>query len=551
MSDEGMSRRELFKRGGELGTLLALPALLHADTASAAPAAAPGSAGAGAFDPTSVAEAAVNGSTADVYKAVGVRPLINGRGTYTVIGGSMMLPEVRVAMAAASQHFVQLDELADGIGKKLAELTGAEFGLVTNGCSAAITHATAACVAGGNPDLHVRLPNLAGFQKDEVVIPNHSRNVYDAAVRAVGVRVIEVSTVAELQAALGPRTAMIYILASPRADKSELNTKAIADVAKTRNVPVFVDAAAEELKVPNIHLAAGATLVGYSGGKCLRGPQAGGILLGRKDLVRAAWVHSAPHHGYSRALKVGREEAIGIVTAVEMWLKRDHDAEYKMWQGWLDTIAKRVSAVPTVATNVIEPDSLSNHMPTLRIVWDRAKVGIDGNAVAKILLDGEPRVTLFPGRGDTPAQSGVSVGPYMMAAGDEKIIADKLFAVLSAPPKQEAEAPPVAPTGDLTGQWDVQVTYAAGQSKHALYLRQKGNDVDGAHKGDFVTRDLNGTISGDTVRLRSNLDESHGDALNFTFTGKLSGDQIAGTLDMGEYLTATWTATRHTRGGRA
>src|SRR5882762_10295640 len=129
-------------------------------------------------------------------------------------------------MAAASQHYVHLDELADAVGARLAALTGAEWGLVTAGCSAGLTHATAACVAGGNPDLHIRIPNLAGFAKDEVIIPKHSRNVYDAAVRTVGVRVIEVDTVEELESALGPRTAMIYIMASPRVDESVLSLKA-------------------------------------------------------------------------------------------------------------------------------------------------------------------------------------------------------------------------------------------------------------------------------------------------------------------------------------
>ena len=140
----------------------------------------------------------------DIYQSIGVRPLINARGTFTIISGSMMLPEVRAAMDAAAQHYVHLDELTEAIGARLAALTGAEWGMVTSGCSAALTHATAACVAGGNPDLHVRIPNLSGFAKDEVIIPKHSRNVYDAALRAVGVRVVEVATPAELEAALRP-----------------------------------------------------------------------------------------------------------------------------------------------------------------------------------------------------------------------------------------------------------------------------------------------------------------------------------------------------------
>ena len=331
MSDSTISRRELIRRGGVLGSLLALPAGLRATQGA----------------PKTAATAAAGLRTgANVYQSIGVRPLINARGTFTIISGSTMLPEVREAMDGAARQYVHLDELAEAVGARLAELTRAEWGLVTNGCSAGLTLATAACVAGGNPDLHVRLPNLSGFAKDEAIIPANSRNVYDAALRAVGVRVVEVSTLAEFEAALGPRTALIYILAGPGADASPLNVKAIAPIAQAKGVPILVDAAAEILTIPNVHLENGATLVAYSGGKCLRGPQTAGLLLGRKDLVRAAWVHSAPHHGFARALKVGKEDAIGMLMAVEMWVKRDHEAEWKRWNAWLDHIAQRVSTIP-------------------------------------------------------------------------------------------------------------------------------------------------------------------------------------------------------------
>src|SRR5262249_9092518 len=153
------------------------------------------------------------------------------------------------------------------------------------------------------PDRHVRIPHLAGFPKDEVIIPAHSRNVYDAAVRSVGVKVIEVGDVAEYEAAMGPRVAMVYVFARPRAENGSLPNDSIYRISRKKNVPVLVDAAAELLTVPNVHLQRGATLVGYSGGKCIRGPQCAGLLLGRKDLVKAAWVHSAPHHGYARSMK--------------------------------------------------------------------------------------------------------------------------------------------------------------------------------------------------------------------------------------------------------
>jgi uncharacterized pyridoxal phosphate-dependent enzyme len=540
MSADGFSRRELFRKGGLLGGALAVPGLLPSEAAEAATGAARPPA------PPKVALPAGVGLRIgpDIYESIGVRPIVNARGTFTILSGSTMLPEVREAMAAASQHYVHLDELAEAIGGRLATLTGAEWGLVTSGCSAALTHATAACVAGGNPDLHVRIPNLNGFAKDEVVIPKHSRNVYDAALRAVGVRVVEVNTPAELEAAIGPRTALVYILAGPQADESELSTKVISQTAQARGVPVLVDAAAEILTVPNVHLQNGATLVAYSGGKCIRGPQTAGLLLGRKDLVKAAWVHSAPHHGYARGHKVGKEEAVGMLMAVEMWMKRDHDAEWARWTSWIDHVARRVSVIPGVTTTVVQPRSLSNRMPSLRVSWDRKKFGMAGDQVARTLFESDPRVGIFPARHESdPAMTGVSVNPYMMAPGDEKVVADRLYALLTNPARKD-EVPPAPPVADISGQWDVQIEYAAGTSKHGLTLRQKGNDVDGAHRGDFMTRDLTGIIDGDTVRLRSSVGEQTGDAVNYTFSGTVTGDEMGGTLDMGEYLSGRWSARR-------
>jgi L-seryl-tRNA(Ser) seleniumtransferase len=521
-----LSRREWFGRSA----LLALPALLRGRLVSAA----------------TETEGALRAG-GDVYQSIGIRPLINARGTFTIISGSLMLPEVRAAMDAAAQHHVHLDELMAAIGARLAELTKAESGLVASGCAAALTHATAACVAGGNPDLHVRIPNLSGFPRDEVIIPAHSRNVYDAAVRAVGVRVVEVTSGAELEAAFGPRTAMVYILAGPEADQGPLSTRAIAALANQKHIPVLVDAAAEVLTVPNVHLDAGATLVAYSGGKCLRGPQSAGLLLGRKDLVQAAWVHSAPHHGFARSMKVGKEEAIGMLMAVEMWVKRDHKAEWNKWLSWLDTIGKRVSTIQGVTTSISETTALSNRTPSLSVKWDRKRLGISGAAVAQQLFDTEPRIAT-PGGRDRGDESSISITPYQMADGDEKIVAERLYQALANPRKRDSSPSSqssVPPAADVSGQWDVQIEYAATRSTHTLNLRQTGNRVEGSHHGEFVSRDLGGSIEGSRVQLSSSYTERHGDALSFRFTGEVHADEMSGTLDMGEYLTAKWSAKRH------
>ena len=525
-----ISRRDMLRSGRDLATLLSLSTLAGVESPLVPP-----------------AEAAQDArrTAPDVYRSAGVKPLLNARGTFTIISGSLMLPEVRAAMDAAARSYVHLDELAEAIGARLATLTGAEWGLVTSGCSAALTHATAACIAGGNPDLHVRIPNLDGFAKDEVIIPKHSRNVYDAAVRAVGARVIEVSSVEELEAAIGPRTAMIYVLAGTSADQSALNTKAIAHVANPKGVPILVDAAAEILTIPNVHLQNGAALVGYSGGKCLRGPQTAGLLLGRKDLVRAAWVHSAPHHGPGRAMKVGKEEAIGMLTAVEMWVKRDHDAEWRQWTGWLEHISRRVTTIPGVTTTVMQPAGLSNRTPSLRVWWEPQRLGFSGETVARTLSESEPRIALVAGRRPgPPVETGVSITPYMMSPGDETVVADRLHAVLSSRALRDPVVETLAPAVDVSGRWNVRIEYAAGSSTHELHLRQTGNDIEGTHQGDFVARDLTGTISGSDVRLRSNVSGQTGDALSFTFNGKASRDAMSGELDMGEYLGAKWAGKR-------
>src|SRR5215470_3791653 len=423
------NRRQLLRTGGMVA---ALPAFL-ADT-PAASAATPTTAGKLQLGP-------------DIYKSIGVRPLINCRGTLTVISGSLELPEVRAAQDAAAQHFVQLDELMEGIGQRLAELTGAEWGMVSSGCAAGLAHATTACVTGGNPDLHVRVPDLTGFPKDEVVIPKHSRNEYDQAIRSVGVRIVEVGDAAEYEAALGPKVAMVYIMSGGRMENGPLTYDTVYGLAKKKNIPVFTDAAAEMLTIPNEYLKRGSTFVGYSGGKCLRGPQCSGLILGRKDLLQAAWVSSAPHHGHGRAMKIGKEEILGLLAAVEMWVQRDHNKEDEMWTQWMQTIADRVTRIDGVTAAVRQPRGLNNHSPGLSINWDPAKLGITGEEVTNILWTSEPRVALAggggggSGRGGRGAsnQTGISITAYMMMPEDVKTVADRVFEILSA--KQPAWKP--------------------------------------------------------------------------------------------------------------
>jgi D-glucosaminate-6-phosphate ammonia-lyase len=529
-SASGATRRELF----HIGNVLALPVLMSAFEADAAPAPGPLRTGPGM----------------EIYQSIGVEPVINCRGTFTIIGASVELPEVRAAMEAACQYNVQLDELADAVGRRLAELTGAEWGMVSAGCAAGLKHVTAACVAGGNPEKLVRIPDLTGFDKTEVVIPRSSRSVYDHAIRNIGVRVIMVDTAEELQNALNPRTAMICLSAGGPSTSGPLALENVAKMAKPRNIPILVDAAAEILTIPNVHLEKGATIVAYSGGKAIRGPQCAGLLLGRKDILMSAWQASSPHHGPGRDNKVGREETIGMLSAVEAWTKRDHQAEWKTWLSWLDDIAKRVSAIDGVKTSVREPPGLSNRSPGLTISWDPSKLHITGEEVAEELATTKPRIALSSGGGGgrggrdaDVASTSVSITAWMMKPEDVKIVADRLHAVLSKKRSPTPASAP-APAANISGRWDVNIEFFSSKSQHTLYLTQDGNRLQGSHKGDFSTRDVFGTIDGDQIRLRSQLSQP-GDSVGFIFGGTLAADTFSGAVYMGEYLNAKFTAKRY------
>jgi L-seryl-tRNA(Ser) seleniumtransferase len=519
----GFSRRDLFRRGGLLAAAQALGG--SARQALAAP-----------LD-----------LGADMYRSIGVRPVINARGTFTIITGSQTLPEVKRAMDQASRSFVHMDELMDGVSKRLAELTGAEWGIVTAGCCAAITHFTASAIAGGNPERMQRLPNLSGL-KSEAILPAYSRNVYDHAIRMLGVKLIVVHDKAELESAFNERTAMAYILAGP-GDDGPLGTRVVAEAARRRNVPVLVDAAAEILTLkPNVHLERGAHAVAYSGGKCMRGPQAAGLLLGEKSLLQGAWVNSAPHHAFGRSVKVGKEEIMGMLAAVEMWVKRDHKAEWAEWEARLAHIATSIKRVEGVTTKVNQPSAdLSNRTPELLIQWDGAKLGITGQEAGKILLDTEPRIVVSRATGARPGNMASTVGivPYQMIAGEEKVVAERLYAVLSKPPKlPESPAAPAGQPSGIAGQWDLHLDFVHGSADHVLHLEQDGEKLVGTHQGEFAAGELSGTANGNVVRFQSSL-PTEGARVSFQFSGTAAGGKMSGTVALGEYGEARWTAEKH------
>ena len=485
----------------------------------------------------------------NIFRTLGVEPLINCRGTFTIIGGSLERPSVRAAMDAASQSFVQYDELSDAIGKRLAELTGAPWGMVSAGCAAGLKHITAACVTGGNPEKLIRIPDLTALEKNEVVIPVTSRNVYDHAIRNIGVKIINVADMQEFEHSLNAKTAMIYITSE---DSGPIKLEEIAKLVKSRNIPILVDAAAENLTIPNIHLQRGATVVAYSGGKALCGPQCAGLLLGDKDILMSAWQASSPHHGPGRDNKVGREEMIGMLAAVEAWTTMDHPAQWNKWLSWLDTISKKLTKLDGIKANVHEPTELSNHSPFLVVSWDPAKWNLTGEEVAEHLGRTSPRIAVGSGgknRKEPGAMTSIDITTGQMQPGEELIVADRIFALLSQKrPVKEINSKP--PADNVGGRWDVIVEFFSSTSKHSFYFEQDGNWIQGSHHGDFSVQELAGTIEGGQVKLKS-IARQPGDHITYLFSGTLTGDTIKGFIYLGEYRTANFTATRNkTKGVR-
>lgn len=474
-----------------------------------------------------------------IYDSIGVDPIINCRGTFTIIGGSVERPEVVAAMKAASGYFVQYDELSFGVGKKLAQLTGAEWGMVSSGCAAGLKHVTVACVTGGNPEKLIRIPDLTGFEKTEVIIPAYSRNVYDHALRNVGVTIITVNSKEELEEAITPKTALIYIMTGDESMKGQpLSLEVIASVAKPKNIPILVDAAAEVLTIPNIHLQEGATVVAYSGGKAICGPQCAGLLLGKKDILMAAWQASSPHHGPGRDNKVGKEEMMGMLAGVEAWTKRDHQAEWKVWLSYLDNIAKQVTKIEGVKTSVREPTDLSNRSPVLTISWDPDKLNITGDELAETFARTKPRIAI--GSSNAEGLTSIHITTGQMQPGNDKVVGDRIYNTLiqKRPARSTAMT---APTVTLGGHWDLAVDFFTTKSNHKLYIEQDGNWLQGTHVSDFSEQEIYGMVEGDQVKLRSDL-RMPGDGISYMFSGTAANGTISGSIYMGEYLTATFTA---------
>jgi L-seryl-tRNA(Ser) seleniumtransferase len=362
----------------------------------------------------------------DVIKELGVRPFINAAGTFTAMSGSLMAPEVMAAMQAASRKFVKLDDLHNAVGKRIAELLHCESALVTAGCASALSLATAACVAGSDRERILRLPDTKGM-KNEVIVQKTHRVGYDHAIRNAGVRMIEVETREELEKAINERTAMMFFLNSSD-PRGKIHHEEFVALGKKHNVPTLNDAAADVPPVENLwrYTKMGFDLVAFSGGKGIRGPQSAGLLLGRKDLIEAAKLNNSPNSdSLCRTNKVNKEEVIGMLVALEMFLARDHAAVWEEWQGRCRRIAEALRGFEDVRTEVRVPQ-IANAVPHLHVTWDTQRRHLSASEMAKRLRDGEPSIEVNPSTGRQ-----LVIGVWMMEPGEDAIVAERVRAILA------------------------------------------------------------------------------------------------------------------------
>ena len=371
------------------------------------------------------------------YTSIGVNHVINCMGTMTHLGGSLMPPEVVAAMVAASKNFIPIRELQAAAGKRLSELQGVESGCVTSGAAAAMFAGTCACVTGGDSEKLALIPDTKDM-KNECIVSKAHRTPFDRAIRMVGVKMVEVDSKEEMEKAFNDKTAMIFVWGEislpnhPAGGNIQLTD--ICELGNKHGVPILVDAAAERPDAPNRYTEAGCDLVCYSGGKCLAGPNDTGLLLGRKDLVEAAVRSIAPYGGMGRAMKVGKECIMGVLTAVDLWVNvRDHEAEWKEWEKRLEYMSEKIEQVPTVKTEVIPPGRLCNYTPSMFVTWDQNTIKLTPRELMQKLAEGEPRVLVDLRKGDEFRSRGewVSICPFMMQPGQEIIAAEKFIKVLT------------------------------------------------------------------------------------------------------------------------
>jgi len=371
------------------------------------------------------------GSTGNVYEELGVTQVINGQGTMTVLGGSLPRPEVEEVMALGGRHFVSIVELEVAAGRRITKMLKLPEGydaLVTAGAAAAMQSGLAGILTGDNPKFIRQIPDLTGM-KSEVLIQKTHRNPFDHQLRTTGVKLIEVETADDVRRAINAQTAMMHFTNFAN-DDGQIKDEEWVKLAHEHNIPAFIDAAADTPPVSRLWDFAnmGYDLIAFSGGKAVRGPQCAGLLIGKKDLIAYALLNNSPHEDtIGRSQKVGKEEIVGMIKALELYLQEDHEALNKEWQRRLEYISGQVTKVSSVTTSFPKLE-IANHVPHLQIKWDEKRISMTPREVGKALRDGKPSIALSTGEHG----EALSMNSFMLQPGEEKVIASELVKLFKA-----------------------------------------------------------------------------------------------------------------------
>jgi uncharacterized pyridoxal phosphate-dependent enzyme len=380
----------------------------------------------------------------NIYQELGIEPLINADGNATLVGGSIMPPEVTDAMAAASLHFVDIPQLHQAAGRRLAELTGVEAAHVCACASAGITLMAAACMTGTDQARIARLPDTSGLRNKFLVHSSH-RNPFDHAVLITGSEFLEISADAdELQRNLRDDVAAVYYTFAHFCPGEALPLKQTARIAHGAGVPVIVDAAAQVPPAENLHrfIHEGADLVVFSGGKAIRGPQSSGLILGRKDLVQACVMNNSPNVAcIGRGMKTGKEEIVGLVQAVELYLRKDHAADMEVWERRVAYLAGALSAIEGLHAERKLPDGVGGLAPYLSVFWDETALGVTHQGIAKRLREGTLPIAVQVVDARVPGVSHPQLWlrVHTLREGEEVVVARRLREVLAqgTPPTRQ------------------------------------------------------------------------------------------------------------------
>jgi len=369
----------------------------------------------------------------NIYRTLGLRELINAEGTITRLGGCVMDPAVVAAMAEAARSFVDLNQLLAKAGQHVAGLLGVEAAYITSGAAAGLTLSTAACITGADPAKIRQLPDLRAIAKNEVLIQKSHRNGFDHAVRQTGVKIVEFGLIKEtypweMRAAISEKTAAVVHFLEFE-NHHNLPLPEVIAIAGEKEVPVIVDAAAELPPAENLSrfFDMGADLTVFSGGKDIGGPQSSGLIVGRADLIACCALNANPNYSIGRAMKAGKEEIAGLVTALELYLQQDFAAEEQMWEGMVAFMVEALADVPGLCARRVspsEPGVQPNWIPRVYLDWDKKIIPLDRDEVKSRLLQTDPAIAV----GNT--STGLFVNPQTLVPGQEKIVARRLREVL-------------------------------------------------------------------------------------------------------------------------